>query len=79
MTLMRTAMISPQIVGQDGAVQRLAAKQVYKRSRRRRNAASAAPLSIWRRVLIEGYPIAGIVLLFTYFARTLWLSLPLME
>ena len=79
MTIMRTAMISPQIAGEGGAVHRLAATQVYEGTSRPRKIAQAASSSVWRRAVIEGYPIAGLALLIAYFARTLLLSVQLAD
>lgn len=66
MTMMRTAMISPEILGRTNTC-----NHSFSRSREVVRRARRAPCGGWRQALIEAYPIVGIAMLLAYFAWTL--------
>ncbi len=66
MTMMRTAMISPEILGRTKSF-----NHSFSRSRKVARRAPRSPRVGWRQALIEAYPIIGIAMLLAYFAWTL--------
>jgi hypothetical protein len=79
MTLMRMAMIPPEVVSGRGSIRNRAAISVHHGRSRLRRAASGARCSGWRRAVIESYPIAGMLLLLGYLLRTLLVSVHFVE
>ena len=66
MTMIRTAMISPEILGRTNSFSHnfSHSRKVVRRARR-------APRVSWRQALIEAYPIVGMAMLLAYFVWTL--------
>ena len=66
MTMMRTVMMPPAIIGRTNSF-----SHNFSRSRKVVSRARRAPRGGWRQALIEAYPIVGMAMLLAYFAWAL--------